>query len=108
MITEYHRPQTLEEAWRPLRRPNTPCRLAAGTKPTRRSSKRASSAAVDLQNLGLNGVTVNGHLLEIGATVTLQACRNTKPPLKPCGKPCAWKSPECAERCHRSWDADRL
>lgn len=71
MITEYHRPQTLEEALRLLAQPNT-LPLGGGTKLNSPVFKTREFAAVDLQNLGLNAVTVNGHLLEIGATVTLQ------------------------------------
>lgn len=71
MITEYHRPRTLEEALLLLARPNT-LPLGGGTKLNSPAFKTREFAAVDLQDLGLKGVTVNGYQLEIGATVTLQ------------------------------------
>ncbi len=78
MITEYHRPQTLEEALRLLARPNT-CPLGGGTLLNRPSVERFS--VVDLQALGLNKINKSGNnpsagsgqRLEIGATATLQA-----------------------------------
>lgn len=70
MITEYHRPQTLEEALDLLTRPNTRP-LGGGTLLSRPSPE--SFAVVDLQALGLGKIRKSGEKLEIGATVTLQA-----------------------------------
>jgi len=93
MITEYHRPQTLEEALTLLARPNT-YPLGGGTLLNRPSVERFS--VVDLQALGLNKINKSGNnpstpfvprttaarrcetagsgqRLEIGATATLQA-----------------------------------
>lgn len=69
MITEYHRPKSLDEALTFLTRPNTQP-LGGGTllsHPTMDSVE-----VVDLQSLGLNSLKKNGNNLEIGATVTLQ------------------------------------
>jgi putative selenate reductase FAD-binding subunit len=69
MITNYHRPQTLEEALKLLMLPDTRP-LGGGTVLTQRSGD--SFSVVDLQALGLDKLGVFGNSLEIGATVTLQ------------------------------------
>jgi putative selenate reductase FAD-binding subunit len=69
MITQYHRPQTLEEALKLLSRPNT-YPLGGGTVLTQQ--KDESFSVVDLQALGLDKLHKSGYNLEIGATVTLQ------------------------------------
>jgi putative selenate reductase FAD-binding subunit len=69
MITEYHRPQTLEEALKLLSAPNTRP-LGGGTVLTHPSDE--SFAVVDLQALSLDKVHKFGKHLEIGAAVTLQ------------------------------------
>jgi CO/xanthine dehydrogenase FAD-binding subunit len=80
MITNYHRPQTLDEALKLLSRPNT-FPLGGGTLLSHSTSD--SVDVVDLQSLGLNSIkksgnnpstlpAVAGQRLEIGATVTLQ------------------------------------
>jgi CO/xanthine dehydrogenase FAD-binding subunit len=69
MITEYHRPQTLEEALELLARPNT-LPLGGGTVLTQSSEQ--SFAVVDLQALDLDKLRKVGNKLEIGATVRLQ------------------------------------
>ena len=75
MITEYHRPQTLEEALDLLARPNpVTLPLAGGT--SLNGPRPDSIAVVDLQNLPLNTLLQGGNTLEIGATVTLQSLRN--------------------------------
>ncbi len=68
MITEYHRPQTLEEALKLLAQPNT-LPLGGGTALTQPSDQ--SFAVVDLQALGLDRIRKVGNKLEIGASATL-------------------------------------
>lgn len=70
MITDYHRPRTLEEALDLLARPDTRP-LGGGTLLSRASPD--SFAVVDLQALGLGKIRKSGEKLEIGATVRLQA-----------------------------------
>ena len=70
MITEYHRPQTLEEALKLLTAPNTRP-LGGGTVLTHPGGE--SFAVVDLQALGLDKLHKSGNNLGIGATVPLQA-----------------------------------
>jgi CO/xanthine dehydrogenase FAD-binding subunit len=69
MITNYHRPQTLEEALALLAQPNT-LPLGGGTLLSKPTPDPVS--VVDLQRLGLNYIRPKGNTLEIGATVTLQ------------------------------------
>jgi CO/xanthine dehydrogenase FAD-binding subunit len=69
MITDYFRPQTLDEALTLLSRPNT-LPLGGGTLLSHPSPDPVS--VVDLQALGLNTLRTKGNELEIGATVTLQ------------------------------------
>ena len=68
MITQYHRPQTLEEALKLLAQPNTRP-LGGGIVLTQKSDE--SFAVVDLQALGLDKLRKSGDKLEIGASVTL-------------------------------------
>jgi CO/xanthine dehydrogenase FAD-binding subunit len=70
MITNYHRPQSLDEALTLLTQPDT-LPLGGGTLLSHPTS--ASVQVVDLQALGLNSLTRNGNNLELGATLTLQA-----------------------------------
>jgi len=70
MITDYHRPKTLEEALDLLTQSNT-LPLGGGTLLSHRTTDPVQ--AVDLQLLGLNTLTKNGNNLELGATLTLQA-----------------------------------
>jgi CO/xanthine dehydrogenase FAD-binding subunit len=70
MITQYYRPQTLEETLKLLLQPGTRP-LGGGTVLTRQSNE--SFIVVDLQALGLDTIRKTGNLLEIGATVTLQS-----------------------------------
>ncbi len=70
MITEYHRPQTLEEALKLLSAPNTRP-LGGGTLLSHPGDE--VFAVVDLQALGLDKLHKSGNNLEIGATVTLQS-----------------------------------
>ena len=69
MITQYYRPQTLEEALQLLSRSDTRP-LGGGTLLTQRSEE--SFSVVDLQALGLNYLIKSGERLAIGATTTLQ------------------------------------
>jgi putative selenate reductase FAD-binding subunit len=69
MITQYYRPQTLEEALQLLSREDTRP-LGGGTLLSRRNEE--SFSVVDLQMLGLDQLRKSGGKLQIGATVTLQ------------------------------------
>jgi CO/xanthine dehydrogenase FAD-binding subunit len=69
MITQYYRPQTLEEALRLLSNPDTHP-LGGGTILTHFSNE--SFSVVDLQALGLDKIIKSGDRLAIGAAVTLQ------------------------------------
>ena len=69
MITDYHRPRTLDEALSLLSQPNT---LPLGGGTLLSHSQADSVSVVDLQLLGLNHIHKKGNSLEIGATVTLQ------------------------------------
>jgi len=71
MITEYHRPNNLEEALTLLARRKPVTRPLAGGSALNKPS-RNEFAVVDLQNLGLDQVWVSGKNLQIGATFTLQ------------------------------------
>ena len=70
MISEYLRPQTLDEALNLLSRPNT-VPLGGGTLLSHTTVDSVS--VVDLQALGLDSLRVSGNDLQIGATCTLQS-----------------------------------
>jgi CO/xanthine dehydrogenase FAD-binding subunit len=70
MITNYYRPQTLDEALALLTQPNT-LPLGGGTLLSKPVTDPVQ--AVDLQLLGLDSLKKNGNNLELGATLTLQA-----------------------------------
>ena len=70
MITQYYRPQTLDEALQLLLRADTHP-LGGGTVLSRPGDE--SFSVVDLQALGLDKIHPAGDNLEIGATITLQA-----------------------------------
>lgn len=70
MITDYHRPQTLDEALTLLAQPNT-LPLGGGTLLSKPIADPVQ--VVDLQLLGLNSLTKKGNELEMGATLTLQS-----------------------------------
>lgn len=78
MITNYYRPNTLDEALNLLEQPNT-LPLGGGTLLSHTSTTLSAGGtidsvqAVDLQLLGLNSLTKTGNNLELGATLTLQA-----------------------------------
>lgn len=69
MITNYHRPRTIEEALTLISQPNT-LPLGGGTLLSHTVSESVS--VVDLQALDLNHILKKGNNLEMGATVTLQ------------------------------------
>ncbi len=69
MITNYFRPQTLDEALKLLAQPET-CPLGGGTWLNQPHDEKF--AVVDLQALGLNKIHKAGNNLEIEACVTLQ------------------------------------
>lgn len=70
MITQYHRPLTLDDAIALLARPDAVV-LAGGTS-VNAAPRRAASSAVDLQALDLAGIDVDGDTVRIGATTRLQ------------------------------------
>jgi CO/xanthine dehydrogenase FAD-binding subunit len=74
MILEYHRPETMEDAMRLLRR-STPKTLPLGGGTIVSQKSQNDFAVVDLQNLHLDGIHPNGNDLEIGATVRLEDLR---------------------------------
>ncbi len=74
MITQYHRPRTLEEALALLAQPNT-APLGGGTWLNSPNAPAHDVAVVDLQALGLTHIRKHGHTLEIDACVTLEALR---------------------------------
>ena len=71
MITEYHRPSTLESAIELLGRktPET-VPLAGGTLLNRKSDR--SFAVVDIQDLSLKGISKDGNLIKLGSGLTFQ------------------------------------
>jgi CO/xanthine dehydrogenase FAD-binding subunit len=88
MTTEYFRPNSLHEALNILESPNSRP-LAGGTflntpeykLKMERNTGEATTALVDLQNLGLDHIRKHGNILEIDACVTMQQlCENTNTP----------------------------
>jgi putative selenate reductase FAD-binding subunit len=72
MIIEYHRPKTIEEALELLATSEIMTYPMGGGSALNQPLKE-SFAVVDLQDLGLNSINDRGNLLDLGATVTLQA-----------------------------------
>jgi putative selenate reductase FAD-binding subunit len=70
MITDYHRPQSIEQAIALLSKPGS-YPLGGGTLLTRKSDD--NFAVVDLQDLGLDRIHSVGSKLEIGATTRLNS-----------------------------------
>ena len=70
-ISEYHRPKTLDDALALLQRDETTAPLAGGTGLLPSLAPNVESV-VDLQALGLHGLSVEGFHLHIGAMVPLQ------------------------------------
>jgi len=71
MITQYHRPQTIDEALALLSRPNVQNVLAGGGTTLNRLEGEAIEV-IDLQSLGLNHIRQQGNWLSLGATLQLQ------------------------------------
>jgi putative selenate reductase FAD-binding subunit len=76
MITEYHRPDTLEEALHLLAREGVKT-LPLGGGSLLNAPNPEQYAVVDLQALGLNRIEKKGNTLQVGATATLQALLDT-------------------------------
>ena len=70
MITEYYRPDNLDDALRLLSKPNT-FPLGGGTVLSKGTPD--SFSVVDLQRIGLDSLGVNGNDLVVGATCSLQS-----------------------------------
>jgi CO/xanthine dehydrogenase FAD-binding subunit len=75
MITQYHRPRTLDEALTLLIQPDT-VPLGGGTLLSHGSADPVQ--AVDLQLLGLDSLEKNGNNLEVGAAAPLQSLLESK------------------------------
>lgn len=76
-LREYHRPKTLAEALTLLRRPNIQTVPIGGGTQILAEGAREVEAVVDLQDLGLNFIRLEGNTLRIGATTPLQALVET-------------------------------
>lgn len=70
MITQYHRPSTVDDAVDLLQRPGS-VPLGGGTVVTALSD-RTSTTVVDLQDLDIAGITILGESIRIGAMTRLQ------------------------------------
>lgn len=77
MITEYHRPSTLEAALKLLRR-KAPATRPMGGGTVLSAPGGDPVAVVDLQALKLNKISLRGKTLHIGATATLQSLLDTE------------------------------
>jgi putative selenate reductase FAD-binding subunit len=75
MITEYHRPATIEEALELLARQQPTRPLGGGTVLSAPAAEAV--AVVDLQQLSLNEINTQGQTLHIGATATLESLLHT-------------------------------
>ncbi|MCS7351386.1 FAD binding domain-containing protein [Thermoflexus sp.] len=72
-LREYHRPKTLAEALALLRRPDIRTVPIGGGTQILAEAAREVEAVVDLQDLGLDFIRLEGNTLRIGATTPLQA-----------------------------------
>ncbi len=72
-LKEYHRPRGLMEAVELLKRKEPRTRVLGGGTWLVGEAPRDVEAVVDIANLGLNRIVVEGNLLRIGAAVTHQA-----------------------------------
>jgi CO/xanthine dehydrogenase FAD-binding subunit len=71
MISEYHRPETIDEALTLIRRPELTLPLGGGT--VLNAPHDLFFAVADLQALGLDRIETRGKFLEIGAVTSLRA-----------------------------------
>jgi CO/xanthine dehydrogenase FAD-binding subunit len=71
MIVEYHRPAQLEEALKLLARQDILTIPIGGGSALDRSIDKAIEV-VDLQSIGLDGLQIQGNMLELGASLKLQ------------------------------------
>lgn len=72
-VTEYHRPETVEDALRLLSRPGVKTAPLAGGTLLVGQRDDELQAVVDLRALGLNTISEQGNQIHVGAMVTLQA-----------------------------------
>lgn len=70
MITAYHRPISLEEAFKLVSQPGT-CPMGGGT--MLNQNTKQDFEVVDLQDLGLDKVLISGNNIKVGAAVKLQS-----------------------------------
>jgi len=90
MIIEYHRPQNLDEALKLLAR-QEPKTVPLGGGSSLSHYKGDPIAVVDLQNLGLNQVEIQGTTLKVGATATLQQLLDFPGTPEPLKKAIQWE-----------------
>jgi len=72
-FSEYHKPATIAEASDLLRRPAPRTAVLAGGSWLVGEATREIEAVVDIAGLGLDKVLIQGNLIRIGASVTLQS-----------------------------------
>ncbi len=72
MILEYFRPKELSEALKLLSRKELPLAVPLGGGTTLSHGEATPIAVVDLQDLPLNQISIQGNNIKVGATVTLQ------------------------------------
>ena len=77
MIVDYYRPETMEEALKLLAQ-DEPRTLPMGGGTILNAPSEEAYAVVDLQNLGLDRISVKGSNLNVGAMATLQVLLDTK------------------------------
>jgi CO/xanthine dehydrogenase FAD-binding subunit len=86
MISEYYRPESIDEALRLLARKDALIvPLGGGSVLSRENTPNLQIAVVDLQNLGLDQIIREGQLLKVGAAVTLEQlaqCEDLPPSLR--------------------------
>ncbi len=76
MILEYHRPDTIEEALKLLKR-KKPLTVPLGGGTVLNAPSDEQLAVVDIQNLGLDNIKKKGSSLKVGAGATLQKLLDT-------------------------------
>jgi len=75
MITDYHRPETLDDALDLIRRPDLTLPLGGGT--VLNAPHDLRFAVADLQALGLDAIETQGKFLRIGAAASLRELADT-------------------------------